>query len=74
MFTCGDCYDTLTVRVNGVQRFNTFAELMQSDLFDGTGFDGYTPEAAAESMYKYYTPEQEKQYGVVAIRIELVND
>lgn len=73
IFSCGDCAETLTVRVNGIKRFDSFIELMLSDLFDRTGFDGYTPEQAAQSMYEYYTPEQENRYGVVAIEIELVN-
>lgn len=73
-FTCTDGGDTLTVKVKGVRRFNTFVELYESDLFDKTGSQGYTPEQAALSMYKYYTPEQEKQYGVLAIEIELMQN
>lgn len=63
----------ITARVIGLKRFNTFIELMQSDLFERTGFNG-TSEQAAQAMYKYYTPEQEKKYGVLAIEIELLND
>lgn len=63
----------ITARVIGLKRFNTFIELMQSDLFERTGCNG-TPEQAAQSMYKYYTHEQEKKYGVLAIEIELLND
>ncbi|MDE6294234.1 MAG: ASCH domain-containing protein [Clostridiales bacterium] len=69
---CDYVKNMLTTRVTGIKRFNTFAELMQSDLFDKTGLQGYTPESAAEAMYKYYTPEQEKKYGVLAIEIELI--
>lgn len=73
-FTEVESERSLTVRVKGLTRFKTFIELMQSDLFGQTGSDGYTPEEAAESMYKYYTPEQEKKYGVVAIEIELIQN
>ncbi len=69
-----ECVDNIiTARVTGLKRFNTFIELMQSDLFERTGFN-WTPEQAAQSMYEYYTPEQEKKYGVLAIEIELLND
>ena len=71
---CDYIHNSLTARVTGIKRFNTFYELMQSELFDKTGLDGCTPEQAAQSMYKYYTPEQEKRCGVVAIEIELVKD
>lgn len=75
VFSFCECVDNIiTARVTGLKRFNTFLELMQSDLFERTGFNGYTPEQAAQSMYNYYTPEQEKQYGVLAIEIELLND
>ncbi|MDE7108325.1 MAG: ASCH domain-containing protein [Clostridiales bacterium] len=74
IFLHGDCGDMIKVRVKGTRRFNTFVELMQSELFGKTGSQGYTPEQAAASMYKYYTPEQEKKYGVLAIEFELAGD
>lgn len=70
---CDNVGKALKAKVTGTRRFNTFAELMQSDLFDKTGFEGM-PEQAAQSMYKYYTPELEKQYGVLAIEFELLGD
>ena len=52
-------------------------ELYKEDTFENLFKKVYNDEDEVEksvkSMYKYYTPEKEKQYGVVGIKISLVN-
>ena len=71
VFYRGDSRDErITVTVTALRRFKSFRELFLSDLFPETGCAGMTPDEAAQSMYRYYTPEQEKEFGVLAIEIE----
>lgn len=59
----------ISATVVGLHRFASFKELFRSDLFPKTGCGDSTPDEAAENMYRYYTREQEKQWGVLAIEI-----
>lgn len=63
--------ERVVAKVVGLIRFDTFKSLFNSDLFDKTGSRNLSPEAAANSMYKYYTAEQERKYGVLAIEIKM---
>ncbi len=64
-----DKTDSVTATVKALHRFDTFKELFSSELFPKTGCGNLTIEQATESMYKYYTKEQEQQYGVIGIEI-----
>lgn len=55
--------------VTVLHRFDTFRELFSSALFSKTGSGDMPAEEAAQSMYKYYTAEQEQKYGVLGIEI-----
>ena len=68
---CFDGDDVLFVSVKTVDVFPDFASLYRA--FPKTAL-GYAPDEPADpaDMYAYYTPEQEKRYGVVAIGIELI--
>lgn len=61
----------LTAIVVGLHRFDSFIELFQSDLYAKTGCCYLTPDEAANSMYAYYSKEQEEEYGVLGIEIKL---
>lgn len=63
----GDEY--IYAMVTALHRFDTFKELFSSELFSKTGSGRMTAEQATESMYKYYTRRQERQYGVLGIEI-----
>ncbi len=71
-YRLSDKTDSITATVKAVHRFDTFIELFSSDLFPKTGCSGLTVERATESMYKYYSKQQEQQYGVLGIEIEEV--
>ena len=62
----------LEARIIALHYYPTFKALFLSKLFDKCGCEGYTVETATESMYQYYTKQQESLYGVVGIEIELV--
>lgn len=56
--------------VTALHRFDTFQQLFSSALFSKTGSGDISSNEAAQSMYKYYTTEQEQKYGVLGIEIE----
>ena len=77
----GDCIDfvhiqddnnRLKARIIALHHYPTFKSLLSNGLFTKSGCDGYTLESATESLYKYYTKQQEIFYGVVGIEIELI--
>lgn len=60
--------------VKALHRFNTFQELFSSDLFSKTGCCELSIDSATEYMYKFYSKEQEKEFGVLGIEICVDND
>ena len=56
--------------VTALHRFDTFRKLFSLALFLKTGSADMSADEAAQSMYKYYTAEQEQKYGVLGIEIE----
>lgn len=66
--------ETLQVRVTDLQVFETFSELYRAVPFEDLGGAGWTMEAMLEGTYDIYTPEQEAQWGVLAITIERVEE
>ena len=63
---------SVTAKVVALHRFGSFRELFASDLHSKTGFGDLSEADAADTMYKYYTKEQEKEYGVLGIEIVLI--
>lgn len=64
-----DLSEYLIATVAALHRFNSFIELFLSDLFIKTGSGEMTANEAAESMYLFYTKEQEEKFGVLGIEI-----
>lgn len=63
---------SVKARVVELHRFGSFKALFESMLFPKTGSGELSVTEAAESMYKYYTKEQESKYGVLGIEIDLI--
>ncbi len=61
--------DVIISGVTALYPFPTFRDLFASALFHRTGLGDLTVDAAAEYMYGFYSKEQEKRYGVLAIGI-----
>lgn len=72
-FTCTEDERTLQVRVVSLHPFGTFAELYAALPLTECG---YTQENVASAdpcdMEKYYPPEKQAQYGVLAIKVERI--
>ena len=62
--------DAIAAQVVALHHFDRFAELFASVLLSKTGCTGMTAKEAAESLYRYYTKEQEERYGVLGIEIK----
>lgn len=58
--------------VTALRRFDNFKAMFSSELFAQTGCVDMTVERAVESMYVYYTKEQENRYGVLAISVKKI--
>ena len=63
-----DPAQTIKTEVVGLEKFPTFKEMFTAypaEEYGGEGQDEW------ELMYKYYSPEEESKYGVLAIRIKI---
>lgn len=65
--------ETLNVKIIGLHRFDSFEDLFYSDLYAFTGSEEKTAEGFTNSMRLYYSQEKEQTYGVLAIKIKLLN-
>lgn len=66
--------DMCAVTVVGLRHYDNFLQLFSSERLADTGCTDMTVEQAAQSMYKYYSPEQEEKDGVFAIEIKLIEE
>ena len=66
--------ERIAVRVNALLRFSSFEELFKMIPPEKCGNEPDTsPEKAALGMRKYYSEENEKEYGVVGIGVSLID-
>ena len=61
--------EKLLVKVIDLYEEKSFAKLFKKVFAGG---DENEVRKKAEAMYKFYTPEKEKEYGVVGIKIEVI--
>lgn len=66
--------DMCAVTVVGLRDYKNFSELFSTERLADTGCMDMTAEQATQSMYKYYTPNQEEMAGVFAIEIKLIEE
>ena len=64
---------TMKVKVIGILRYNTFEELFKDFDIEMMADKSMTKQELLNVLEKFYTPEKQKQYGVVGIRIEKIN-
>ena len=65
---------TLLTEVKELFVFDSFDELYKSLPLTKCGYTADSVRTASpEDMREYYTPEQEKKYGVLGIRIEVID-
>lgn len=63
---------TMTVKVIGLLRYNTFEELFEDFDIEMLADKSMTKQELLNVLEEFYTPEKQKQYGVVGIRIERI--
>ena len=63
--------DTITVKVLALLRYPTFDDFFKDIDYKQCGIAN-SLEEKLERIHKFYTVEQEKEYGVLAIKIEIL--
>lgn len=62
---------TLLKKVKDLRLYNCFAEMAENENCISAGFPtGYTTKDVLDCYYTFYTPEEEKQFGVLVIVLE----
>jgi ASC-1-like (ASCH) protein len=62
--------DTLTIKVIDLRQYATFKEMYQNIPFSEFDCDGWSMEDMIDGTYEIYTPEQEQEWGTLAITIK----
>ena len=60
---------TMKVKVIGLLRYNTFVDLFKDFDIEMMADKSMTKQELLEVLEEFYTPEKQKQYGVIGIRI-----
>ncbi|MCM3740281.1 ASCH domain-containing protein [Oceanobacillus luteolus] len=68
-----DRNETLIVQVIELREFPTFKEMYESIPADEFDAVGDSIEEMVERTYRIYTPEREKEWGTLAITIQLLD-
>jgi ASC-1-like (ASCH) protein len=66
-----DLSQTVRTEIVGLLRYNALSDLIDDMPAAYLGFEENEKRYIKESMFEIYTPEEEKQYGVLGIRIRL---
>lgn len=62
--------EQLQVTVTDLMKYDSFQEMYEDIPFEEFGTKGWTLEEMLKGTYEIYTPEQEKKWGVLAIKIK----
>ncbi|KQL50386.1 hypothetical protein AN964_22220 [Heyndrickxia shackletonii] len=62
--------ETLQVQVTELRTYNTFKEMYESIPFEDFDCEGWSMEEMVNGTYDIYTPEQEREWGSLAITIK----
>lgn len=63
---------TIKVKVIGLLRYDTFEDLFKDFDIKIMADNSMTKQELLEALEEFYTPEKQKQYGVLGIRIEKI--
>ena len=63
---------TIKVKVIGLLRYNTFEDLFEDFNIEVMADKSMTKQELLNALEEFYTPEKQKQYGVIGIRIEKI--
>lgn len=67
-----DQNETLKVVVTELKTYDTFQEMYQDIPFQDFDCEGWTMKEMIDGTYEIYTPEQEKEWGTLAISMKLL--
>jgi len=62
--------EILKVQVTDLRKYDTFEEMYVNIPFQDFDCEGWSMKEMVEGTYEIYTPEQEKQWGTLAITIK----
>ena len=62
--------ETLHVQVTALRKYDTFEAMYKDIPFKAFDCEGWTMKEMLDGTYEIYTPEQEKQWGTLAITIQ----
>lgn len=71
-FTNNTTLESLVVKVTELLHFDSFDDMAKSIDYSEIGFNTLTEQEVLDTYHTYYTKEKEHQYGVLAIKIEVV--
>ncbi len=66
--------ETITTRIIGLLRYQVFEQFFNDIPTRLAGYEESEREALIANIYKYYKKEDEKKYGVIGIRFEIIKD
>lgn len=61
---------SIIVQVTEIRKYSTFKEMYANIPFEDFDCEGWTMQEMINGTYEIYTPEQEKQWGALAITIQ----
>lgn len=61
---------SIIVQVTEIRKYSTFKEMYADIPFGDFDCEGWTMQEMINGTYEIYTPEQEKQWGALAITIQ----
>jgi ASC-1-like (ASCH) protein len=64
--------DSVEVVVKDVRRYATFREMLEKELLKKILPDVESVEEGIKIYEKFYDPEEEKEFGVIAMEVELI--
>lgn len=64
--------DKIEAIVEGLDYYNNFEELIKNYSMEQVYLKGYTKEDFLKLISRFYTEEEQKEYGVVAIRFRKI--
>ena len=67
-----DSLDGVVVRISDRREFNTFDDMIKCLDFKDIGMEGKTVQEVLDLYHSFYSSEEEKKYGVVAFKIDLM--
>lgn len=62
--------ETIKVQVTNLKTYNTFQAMYEDIPFQDFDCEGWSMKEMIEGTYEIYSPEQEKEWGTLAIKIK----